>query len=62
MQRLVGRVPRQIEDEIDDLAPREHGAALFDARSRHISDGGIDFGTIKEGQLLIGGTKCHMKA
>ena len=31
LQRLVGRVTRQIEDELHHLAPREDGAAGFDA-------------------------------
>ena len=59
MQRLVGRVTGQIEDEIHDFAPCEHGTTGLSPGIRHCCDSGIDFGPPKERQLLIGVPKRH---
>jgi hypothetical protein len=51
LEGLVGRVPNQIEDEINDLAARKNRPAIFAASRRHRCDSGFDWAETRQRRL-----------
>jgi hypothetical protein len=48
MQGFISCIPRQIEDEVHDLAAREYRPAFFDSRARHAGDDRVHFWPLKQ--------------